>query len=317
MRSTPTGGLFHFHPANFDTLERELLVMDQFARRITGFAVHSGIVDGMVLCRMFRRAIRGQSLPKYLSSDHDPLYRFHQWQANLRVLGVREVKTVPYVPLSHPFVERLIGTVLSTYSPGLRQHTGQQGRRASRVVQERRWGASLQDRQVNSLATVSPKRWSSSNPRRSLPGRAYPVTKFGHVTPCGRFPIRMLKLPSARKRRNAWPYNESVLSASKMPCLGRPAICGEQIGGAHMRIDLYTKVILTVIALLLAVFTLKPVLQPHAVMAQGNFGGIQFSYSGGNHAFFNANTGDVWEYGDHGNFRNHYKVHELGKDHGR
>jgi hypothetical protein len=24
-----------------------------------------------------------------------------------------------------------------------------------------------------------------------------------------------------------------------------------------------------------------------------------------------------WEYGDHGNFRNHYKVRELGKDHGR
>ena len=30
-----------------------------------------------------------------------------------------------------------------------------------------------------------------------------------------------------------------------------------------------------------------------------------------------VNTGDVWEYGDHGNFRNHYKVRELGKDHGR
>src|SRR3954449_5889676 len=32
-------------------------------------------------------------------------------QANLRILDVREVKTVPYVPLSHPFVERLIGTI--------------------------------------------------------------------------------------------------------------------------------------------------------------------------------------------------------------
>ena len=50
-------------------------------------------------------------LPKYVSSDHDPLYRFHQWQANLRVLGVTEIKTVPYVPLSHPFVERLVGTI--------------------------------------------------------------------------------------------------------------------------------------------------------------------------------------------------------------
>src|SRR5438874_3261476 len=44
--------------------------------------------------------------PKYLSSDHDPLYRFERWQANLRILEVTEIKTVPYVPLSHPFVER-------------------------------------------------------------------------------------------------------------------------------------------------------------------------------------------------------------------
>jgi hypothetical protein len=84
-----------------------------------------------------------------------------------------------------------------------------------------------------------------------------------------------------------------------------------------MRIDLYTKTILTLIVLLLAVLTLKPILQPQAAMAQGNFPGIQFSYSGGNHAFFNANNGDVWEYGDHGNFRFHYRVVELGKDHGR
>src|SRR5207244_10369303 len=41
--------------------------------------------------------------------DHDPLYRFEQWQANLRILEVTEIKTVPYVPLSHPFVERLVG----------------------------------------------------------------------------------------------------------------------------------------------------------------------------------------------------------------
>ena len=92
-----------------------LVVMDQFTRRIVGFGVHGGIVDGVALCRMFNRAIRGQSLPKYLSSDHDPLYRFHQWQANLRVLEVTEIKTVPYVPLSHPFVERLIGTVRREY----------------------------------------------------------------------------------------------------------------------------------------------------------------------------------------------------------
>jgi hypothetical protein len=46
-----------------------------------------------------------------ISSDHDPLYRFHQWQANLRILDVKEIKAVPYVPCSHPFIERLIGTI--------------------------------------------------------------------------------------------------------------------------------------------------------------------------------------------------------------
>jgi transposase InsO family protein len=88
-----------------------LVVMDQFSRRLVGFGIHRGILDGAALCCMLQRAIRGHGLPKYLSSDHDPLYRFHQWQANLRVLGVTEIKTVPYVPPSHPFVERLIGTI--------------------------------------------------------------------------------------------------------------------------------------------------------------------------------------------------------------
>ena len=78
-----------------------LVVMDQSTRRIIGFGVHAGTVDGVALCRMFNRAIRGQRwLPKYLSSEHDPLYKFHQWQANLRILEVTEIKTVPYVPQS-------------------------------------------------------------------------------------------------------------------------------------------------------------------------------------------------------------------------
>jgi len=93
-----------------------LVVMDQYTRRIIGFGVHAGKVDGVALCRMFNRAIRGHRwLPKYLSSDNDPLYRFHQWHANLRILEVTEIKSIPYVPLSHPFVERLIGTVRREY----------------------------------------------------------------------------------------------------------------------------------------------------------------------------------------------------------
>ena len=88
-----------------------LVVMDQFTRRIIGFGVHAGNVDGVGLCRMFNTTISTKGVPKYLSSDNDPLFLYHQWQANLRILSVDEIKTVPYTPLSHPFIERVIGTI--------------------------------------------------------------------------------------------------------------------------------------------------------------------------------------------------------------
>jgi len=92
-----------------------LVVMDQFTRRIIGFGVHAGDVDGIALCRLFNTAISAQGVPRHLSSDNDPLFRYHRWQANLRILDVKEIKSVPYVPLAHPFVERLIGTVRREY----------------------------------------------------------------------------------------------------------------------------------------------------------------------------------------------------------
>jgi putative transposase len=36
-----------------------LVVMDRFTRRIVGFGVHRGVVDGVALCRMFNGATRG------------------------------------------------------------------------------------------------------------------------------------------------------------------------------------------------------------------------------------------------------------------
>jgi transposase InsO family protein len=92
-----------------------LVIMDHFTRRIIGFGVHAGDVDGAALCRLFNMAISVRSVPHYLSSDNDPLFRYHRWQANLRILGVEEIKTVPYTPLSHPFVERVIGTIRREY----------------------------------------------------------------------------------------------------------------------------------------------------------------------------------------------------------
>ena len=128
-----------------------LVVMDQFTWRIVGFGVHRGAaVDGVGLCRMFNRATRGHTPPTYLSQDHDRLYLFHQWQTNARILDVDEIKTVPYAPCSHPFVERLIGTIrrelldrtlfwtatdlelklleFQPYNNGYRAHAGLKGR---------------------------------------------------------------------------------------------------------------------------------------------------------------------------------------------
>jgi hypothetical protein len=51
------------------------------------------------------------TLAQQLSSDHDPLFEFYRCKADLRVPDVSEIKTVAHVRLSHPFVERVIGTV--------------------------------------------------------------------------------------------------------------------------------------------------------------------------------------------------------------
>ena len=87
-----------------------LVVMDQYTRRLVGFGVPYGALTGADVCRLFNAAIHGQGTPRHLSTDHDPLFEAHRWKANLRILEIDEIKTVPHVPLSHPFVERLIGT---------------------------------------------------------------------------------------------------------------------------------------------------------------------------------------------------------------
>jgi putative transposase len=92
-----------------------MVVIDQFTRRIIGFAVHSGDCDGVAYCRMFNDAISGKSLPKYLSSDNDPLFLFYRWQCNLRALDVEELKSEPGTPTSSPFIERVTGTTRREY----------------------------------------------------------------------------------------------------------------------------------------------------------------------------------------------------------
>jgi len=89
--------------------------MDVWSRRIIGFSVNQGPVDGPATCRMFNQIISKNILPLYISTDHDPLFQFHRWKANLRILEIEEVKSISFTPVSHPYVERLIGTVRREY----------------------------------------------------------------------------------------------------------------------------------------------------------------------------------------------------------
>jgi len=59
---------------------------------------------------MFNDATSGRGWPELISSDNDPLFQYHRWKANLRVFEIEEIKSLPHVPMSHPFVERLIGS---------------------------------------------------------------------------------------------------------------------------------------------------------------------------------------------------------------
>ncbi len=92
-----------------------MVVMDQFSRRIIGFTVRAGDIDGPALCQMFNQAVSRRGIPRYLSSDNDPLFTFQRWRVNLRILGIEEIKSIPYLPISHPFIERLIGTIRREY----------------------------------------------------------------------------------------------------------------------------------------------------------------------------------------------------------
>jgi transposase InsO family protein len=88
-----------------------LVVMDIWSRKIIGCSVHQESVDGPTICRMFNQIIAKENTPHYISTDNDPLFQFHRWKANLRILEIEEIKSIPFTPISHPYVERIIGTI--------------------------------------------------------------------------------------------------------------------------------------------------------------------------------------------------------------
>jgi hypothetical protein len=66
-----------------------MVAMDQYARRIVGFAARAGAPDGRTVCRTLARTIAGAGkLPRYLSTDHHPLFEFQHRKVNLRVLEI-------------------------------------------------------------------------------------------------------------------------------------------------------------------------------------------------------------------------------------
>jgi len=88
-----------------------LVVIDIWSRSIIGCSVNKGAVDGPTICRLFNQTISKRNALHYISTDHDPLFQFHRWKANLRILEIEEVKSIPFTPISHPYVERIIGTI--------------------------------------------------------------------------------------------------------------------------------------------------------------------------------------------------------------
>jgi hypothetical protein len=92
-----------------------------------------------------------------------------------------------------------------------------------------------------------------------------------------------------------------------------------------MKIDLYTKIVLSVIAFMLTLIACqRPFVGPDMkAAADGSFSGIQFSWGENEFTFFDTRTGDLWEYKAFrdskdapGYFRmiSHYKVNKLGDD---
>jgi hypothetical protein len=78
-----------------------------------------------------------------------------------------------------------------------------------------------------------------------------------------------------------------------------------------MRIDLYTKAVLTIIAIMLSVIASNQLVSPLVASAQGSFAGVQ--YTGFPNSFFDSRTGEIWEYYTAGEFQGKLRLTKLGQ----
>ena len=96
--------LFYFESITLKT-HWVLVVMHVWSRRIIGCSVNKAPKDSPTLCGVFNQIIFNKNMPHYISTDNDPLFQFHRWKANLRILEIEEVKSIPLTPASHPYVD--------------------------------------------------------------------------------------------------------------------------------------------------------------------------------------------------------------------
>ena len=88
-----------------------MVVMDVYSRKIIGYSIQAKVCTGESLCRMLGEILSASGvIPKSVVCDNDPLFRYHQWQANFRLSGIEEIKSIPEIPWSNPYVERVIGS---------------------------------------------------------------------------------------------------------------------------------------------------------------------------------------------------------------
>ena len=79
-----------------------------------------------------------------------------------------------------------------------------------------------------------------------------------------------------------------------------------------MRIDSFTKAALTAIVILLAVMALRPYIAPDVAKAQGALTGMQFAATPVGYSFFDAHTGELWEYSGTGLVKK-YRINKPGQ----
>src|SRR6202035_4127659 len=64
-------------------VKQQLLILNRSRTCSPNLRLADRLVAGV--CALLMRPGRLIRPPKYFSADHDPLYEFHRWQANLRI----------------------------------------------------------------------------------------------------------------------------------------------------------------------------------------------------------------------------------------